>query len=305
MEIKVNRNEKLKVICLEDEPRDVEIMREVILDAGYDLNMDSTAVEKEFISFLRSRTHDIILADFKLPGFDAFAALRWTMEICPNIPFICVSGSIGEEAAIELLKLGAVDYVLKDRLERLPSAIQRALDEAKGKDARKRAEDALRESESQFHELWEATVEGITILDKGIIVEANNAMCQIFGYTREYVIGKSLLEFTPPEMHDRIRERIALGIEGRFETPALRSDGAKIILEAFAKQFVYQGKSMRLVATRDITERKKAENDIAISEERYRRLFETAQDGILILDASTGMIVDVNPFLVKMLGFTR
>jgi DNA-binding NtrC family response regulator len=146
VETRTKRNGKLKVLCLEDSPQDVEIMRALLTDAGFDLEMDCTEAEKEFTSFLRSHTYDIILADFKLPGFDAFAALRWVMEICPNVPFVCVSGSIGEEAAVELLKKGAVDYVLKDRLERLPFAIQRALDEAKEKDARKRAEEDLQEA---------------------------------------------------------------------------------------------------------------------------------------------------------------
>ena len=121
----------LKVLCLEDSTQDVEIIRELLVDAGFDLTMDSTAREQEFASMLRTRKYDIILADFKLPGFDAFAALRWAKEIVPHVPFICVSGSIGEETAVEILKHGAVDYILKDRLAKLPSAIERALREAK------------------------------------------------------------------------------------------------------------------------------------------------------------------------------
>src|SRR5664280_1339573 len=107
-------NEVLNVLCLEDSPRDAEIIHELLIDAGYNLNMDYTASEKEYVSLLRSHKYDLILADFKLPGFDGFAALRWSMEICPDVPFICISGTIGEETAVELLKKGAVDYILKD-----------------------------------------------------------------------------------------------------------------------------------------------------------------------------------------------
>jgi light-regulated signal transduction histidine kinase (bacteriophytochrome) len=132
-------NEVLKVLLLEDSPKDTDIIREFLIDAGYNLKIDCTAAENEFVSFLRTREYDIILSDFKLPGFDGFAALRLAMEICPRVPFICVSGSIGEDAAVELLKNGAVDYILKDRLIRLPSAIQRAIEVAKVKEERKKA----------------------------------------------------------------------------------------------------------------------------------------------------------------------
>jgi signal transduction histidine kinase len=145
-------NNVLNVLCLEDSPRDAEILREFLTDAGYNLNMDCTAVEKEFVSFLLNRKYDIILSDFKLPGFDGFTALRWSVEICPEVPFICISGTVGEETAVELLKKGAVDYVLKDRLVRLPSAIQRALKEAKEKEAQKRSEEEIQRLNAELEQ---------------------------------------------------------------------------------------------------------------------------------------------------------
>jgi len=152
MEQKTIENSSLQVLCLEDSSRDAEIIHELLTDAGYDLNMDWTATEKEYVSFLRSVKYDIILSDFKLPGFDAFHALQLSIDICPVVPFICVSGSIGEETAIELVKKGAVDYVLKDRMVRLPFAIKRALDEVKEKEARRQAEDERKKAEDALRE---------------------------------------------------------------------------------------------------------------------------------------------------------
>ena len=126
----------LRVLCLEDSPGAVEIIRDLLTEAGYDLSMDCAAKKKEFTTLLRSHRYDVILSDFNLPGFNAFGALKSSIDICPDVPFICVSGSIGEETAIDLIKQGAVDYVMKDRMARLPLAIQRALDEAKGKKSR-------------------------------------------------------------------------------------------------------------------------------------------------------------------------
>lgn len=130
----------LSVLSLEDSEQDFEIIREQLTRAGYNLNISRVEKESEFAFSLHNNKYDIILADFNLPGFDAFAALHLRNEICPDVPFVCVSGVIGEETAIELMKNGAVDYILKDKLKRLPFAIKRALDEAKGKEARRKAE---------------------------------------------------------------------------------------------------------------------------------------------------------------------
>ena len=126
---------RLNVLYLEDSPRDIEIVQELLRDAGYHLRMDRYSEKKnEFISLLQRNTYDVIFSDFKLPGFDAFEALRISNERCPDVPFLCISGSIGEDIAIDLIKQGAVDYILKDRMAGLPLAVKRALDEAHGKD---------------------------------------------------------------------------------------------------------------------------------------------------------------------------
>ena len=98
---------------------------------------------------------------------------------------------------------------------------------------RKRAEDALRESEAQFRHLWEATIEGIVIHDQGIILEVNEAAGQLFGYTHEQAVGKNLLDFAPAETRDRLREHFISDLPGPFETYYLRPDGRRLIIEIF------------------------------------------------------------------------
>lgn len=155
---KTETKSTLNILSLEDSILDFEIIHEHLTRAGFDINITHVVKEDEFISSLRNNKYDIILADFNLHGFDGFAALKLCNEICPNTPFICISGSIGEEIAIELMKLGAVDYILKDRLARLPSAIKRALDESKEKEIRREAEEALQKKMDELQRFYDLTV---------------------------------------------------------------------------------------------------------------------------------------------------
>jgi DNA-binding NtrC family response regulator len=133
----------LNVLCLEDDLKDAELLSEMLIDADYHVSMDIAVGEKEYVDFLKATNYDIIFADNSLPSFDALGALKMTLKLKPNIPFICVSGTIGEEKAVELLKQGAKDYVIKDNLGRLPFAVQRALKEVEIEKERKHAETEL------------------------------------------------------------------------------------------------------------------------------------------------------------------
>lgn len=143
----------LNILSLEDSDADYEIIREQLIEAGLKINLSRVQTETEFEAAIRNNKYDLILADFNLPQFDAFGALGLCRKICPKVPFICVSGRIDEETAIELIKAGAVDYVLKDRLKKLPFAITRAFAEAKERESLLKAEIIMRESEQSYRNL--------------------------------------------------------------------------------------------------------------------------------------------------------
>ncbi len=129
------RARRLRVLCLEDSAPDAELTAEALRSAGYELELDVAENGRAFEKLLGSGDHDVILADFSLPAFNAHQALELARTARPNTPFICVSGTIGEEATVELLKNGADDCVLKDKMARLPLMVERAIDER----ARRRA----------------------------------------------------------------------------------------------------------------------------------------------------------------------
>lgn len=136
--------EKIRVLILEDNRADVELMKLQLRKAGLEFIAESCQDKKAFLNRLDTFAPDIILADFSLPDFDGLSAIALARQRIPHLPAIIVSGAIGEEAAIEALKAGATDYVLKTRLSRLGPAVKRALQEAKEVFERKRAEEDAR-----------------------------------------------------------------------------------------------------------------------------------------------------------------
>lgn len=147
----------LRVLLLEDSALDVELVTETLASAGLAVDIDNVVSSGDFARAVREMCWDIILADYFLPAFDGLSALDLAREFCPDTPFIFVSGTLGEEVAIEAMKRGATDYVLKQRLERLPATVLRALSEARARAERQRAQDALRglleERTALLHEL--------------------------------------------------------------------------------------------------------------------------------------------------------
>lgn len=138
---------QLRILHLEDDPLDGELVQSALVVEGIVCEMERVADREHFVQALEGGAIDLVLADFALPGFDGMGALAIIREQYPAIPFVFVSGRLGEEAAIESLKSGATDYVLKSRLSRLGPAVRRALGEAGERAELIRAEAALRESE--------------------------------------------------------------------------------------------------------------------------------------------------------------
>ena len=304
----------LRVLCLESSPPDIEIIRELLTGAGYDLSMDCAVEKDEFVSLLRSHTYDVILSDFKCPGFNAFEALQLSIDICPHVPFICVSGSVGEDAAIELLKQGVVDYVLKDRIARLPLAIERAHEELKEKQLRQQADKTLRESEERYRAMVTSSPDALFVHLDGRVTFVNPSFCLMLGaQSPSQLIGKPVFEIVRPQDHENERERWDL-ISGGQPAPPLegqfiRLDGTAVDVEVRTVAIDWQGSKGTQVIAREITERKRAEEAVRDSEERFRMVFDHVFDGISIYsddpDPSKRVLVECNDRYAAMAGRTR
>lgn len=281
-------SQPLRILHLEDDPADAELVQATLASDGIDCTIQVVATREEFVAALDLGGIDLILADFALPTFDGMTGLAIVREKRPDLPFVFVSGRLGEEAAIESLKSGATDYVLKNRLSRLVPAVTRALSEAEERAERRKAEAELaqaaieiRERAESYRNLFNSIRDVIVVADHDrTILHVNQpALREVFGYELEEVEGKSgrILyadeegyRLTGKEIFDH-REAVKGMI---LELDFRRKDGEAFTGELYAlKRLDSAGvPTGNIGIIRDISERKKAEEALRESEMRRYQL---------------------------------
>ena len=227
--------ETLRVLLVEDSATDEKLVLQELRKGG--LRIDSVRVETAdaMRAALDRQAWDIVISDWSMPHFSAPLAFAVLKERRLDLPFIIVSGTIGEEAAVEAMRAGAHDYVLKDRLSRLLPAVERARREYRERRAYRRAEEALRESEARFRKLSDSGIIGITIADiHGNIFDANDAYIRMVGRSRAELLSGAVrwTELTSPEFAHRTARAIeqlqASGIATPWETEWFNKDGGRV-----------------------------------------------------------------------------
>jgi len=302
------QNKELNVLILEDSIRDLEIMVAQLSAAGFQLNVSHTKDETGFREALKKKEYDVILSDFKLPGFDAFEALKISLEFCSKVPFICVSGAIGEETAIHLLKKGAVDYVLKDRPERLPFAIKNALIEANEKADLLKAERNLRESEEKFRSLFynHAAVKLIIDPENGDIVEANKAAVAFYGWSEETLRNMEISQINILSLEELKIEMEAIKKEKKvnFEFQHRKADGSLVDVEVFSSKVEIDGKDFLHSIIHDVTEKKKAEKALIEHEKMLNAMISASPIAIYSI-GNDGTVQSWNKASERIFGWTE
>jgi PAS domain S-box-containing protein len=300
----------IRVLIIEDSGRDVALEVRALEAAGYRVTYTVADTAAEMKAALHNQTFDLIIADHNLPQFDAPGALAVLKKSGLDIPFIIVSGSIGEEAAVALMKAGAHDYVLKDRLSRLASAVEHSLKDAENLSGRKQAEEELRESEEKYRTLFEATADGIVIADVETqqFQYANPALCRMLGYTEEELRTMDVAAIHPKEDLQHIVAEFEAQARGDKtlapDIPCLRKDGTIVYSDINTVSITVDGRKCNAGFFRDITERKQAEETLRRSEERYRTILEDIEDSYFEVDLA-GNLTFVNDATCHNLGYSR
>ena len=268
---------RIVILHLEDSPLDAELVRNRLRKDAIDYEYHRVDTRDEFIEAIDSRRFSLILADHSLPSFDGISALELARARVPDTPFLFVSGVLGEEVAIDRLKLGATDYVLKQRLDRLGPAVRRALTEAGERADRRRAEMALREGE-RMHRLILDSVKDQAIMTmdtEGVITSWNAGACDVLGYRDSEAIGQPYeFLFTAEDVVANVPRRglARAGRPGRGDDERwyVRKDGSRFwgsssVLPLLDEEGQLKGFTKVI---RDITERKQAEEALKEADRR-------------------------------------
>lgn len=298
--------EEIRVLMLEDSAPDAELAGRALKKAGITFTAKRVERRDEFVAALDEFEPDIVLSDYKLPGFSGMAALKLAQQLHPEIPVIIVTGALSDIEAVELIKAGAKDYVLKDRLARLAPAIQGALAMEKGVRARKAAEKALTESEEKFRDLATQSALGLAIIGEEGFAYVNPRFAEIFGYTVDEIAKlppfSLVVEGDRQFWRETVRRCIAGEIKRANDTfKGVRKDGALIDIEAYGTGSELGGKPVALASVLDITERKSAEEALRESEEKFHSIFNAMPHGI-IMQLAGGKIYAANARAETMTG---
>src|ERR1700681_534157 len=293
----------LRVLHLEDSPRDAEMVRHKLDVEGVSCDILLANSKDSFEAALAREPFDLILSDYNLPGYDGVTALKQAQQTQPDVPVILISGTVGEEEAVKVLQIGATDYLLKDRLDRLVPAVHRAIQEAETRRTRKHAEHALLQREQTLRENEERTNFALAAARMGVWeiefgrnrMTWSGTMAPVFGLTPDQAPRTSadFFQLIHPDDRPAAEASIERAIAGErdvvVEFRAVWPDGSAHWVHGRAQaSYDADGRPLSLLGiAMDITERRTLEGQRADADRRTSLAVDAGQMGTFDLDLAT------------------
>ena len=296
----------LRVLLVEDSETDADLIVRQLKKADYSVHSERVENAKDMKTALEKEKWDIVISDYMLPQFNAASALTLLKKAKIDIPFVIVSGSTDEELAVELMKTGAHDYLVKNKLVRLAQVVKRGLAEAHMRREHRPSEEELRESEERYRCLAEVSPDTVAIHADGKIVYINSAGVKLLhAVDRSELIGKPVFDVVHPDFRELVHQRVHGAIEQGTVQPMTEEkflclDGSVIDVEVVSVPTTFKGKKAVQVVARNITDRKLVIEVLKHSEEMFRGVISAVPVGLGIV--SNREVQWVNDSLLHLVG---
>jgi two-component system cell cycle sensor histidine kinase/response regulator CckA len=289
----------LRALVVEDSEDDTLLLAREMRRGGCDLTYERVETAEDMKAALESGAWDVVISDYSMPHFSAPAALRVLNETGLDLPFIIVSGTVGEDVAVEAMKAGAHDYLLKGNLTRLVPAVRREIEQAAHRKASRAAEE-------QYRLLFEASPQPMWVVDRETLryLAANDAAVSHYGYSRDEFLSMTIRDIRPAEdvaATVRATERNRPGLQNLGIWRHRKKDGTVIHVDIATHALTFAGRPAWLVLGHDVTDRVRAEEALTKRELYFRSLIENAQDVIAVIDP-VGDILFASPAVERILG---
>jgi PAS domain S-box-containing protein len=304
----------LKILFVEDLPSDVDLAVLELRKEKLKFEHTTVCTRVDLIKALKEFKPDLIISDYMMPAYNGLQALRDVKKFDESMPFILCTGSTNEETAIECIKAGADDYVIKEHMTRLPFAVKEALEQLRIRMEKRAADLLLKDSEEKLQSIFNATPAGIGLVINRTYVEVNDTFCRMTGYSRNEIIGKSTalmyptkeeFEITGVEKYEQITRK---GI-GSVETRLKCKDGRILNIISTSTSIDPEDLSKGVTFTvLDITERKRTEEALLKSEHQLSSIYNTVGDVIFQLEVEADgnyRFISVNHAFCKVTGLSN
>lgn len=289
-------NQTYRVLLVEDELHDAELNIREIKKVLPSCNFQVVDNRNGYMDLLKNFVPHIIISDYNMPSFDGLSALKIAQEECPLTPFIMVTGSINEDTAVECMKAGALDYVLKDSLKRLGSSVLSALEQRKIRKERIEAFETIKLNEAKYRYMFQNNPQPMWIYDLETFgfLEVNDAAAKHYGFSTEEFLSMNLKDVLPSFEIEKLmknKENIDSNIVLAGEWTHKKKNGELISVETVSYFIVFNQRNARHVLINDVTERKKAEEELFRERKLLRTLIDNLPATIYVKDAECRKII--------------
>ncbi len=298
----------LRVLLVEDNVDDAALVLRTLRRAGYEPDWEQVQTAEGLERALARDGWEIVLSDYNMPQFDALQALRALRAQSAHLPFIVISGSIGEETAVAAMRAGANDYVMKTNLPRLVPAVERELRDAAERRERARAQEALIDLQEKFRVVFHEYLDVMMVLAiDGSILHVNDAVRRTMGYDERQLVGQpfaSLWPWRQRALADAILTNVRQEGSAFYSGPFRRPDGTACPMDLQASKAPWGTEQAIIVTLRDVTERQRAEQRLRDEKEQLAVTLRSMGDGVITTDA-LGRVVLLNGTAEHLTGWTQ